>query len=183
MADHQPLEKRQKLDENVASRGKDGPSDLEETRDSLSTQRIAGHHTKCLSASTNIEKHRSESDVGISQYCSQNKGFSGILKQRYSDFLVNEINLDRRTVHLTNTELPKEFLKEELDCAVLPPEILQKLQNMVNDGDKSSKIVVATEDDKEQRTQIHREIRLKFPMLGNDILCEIHQESQFGIKI
>jgi tRNA pseudouridine13 synthase len=41
-----------------------------------------------------------ENDVGITSYISnQIGGFSGTLKQRYTDFLVNEIGLDGKVVH------------------------------------------------------------------------------------
>lgn len=44
-----------------------------------------------------------EEDVGISQYISRsNNGFKGILKQRYYDFLVNEIDADGNVVNLTD---------------------------------------------------------------------------------
>ena len=39
--------------------------------------------------------------AGITEYvCPNNLGFAGTLKQRYSDFLVNEIGLDGKVVHL-----------------------------------------------------------------------------------
>lgn len=42
-----------------------------------------------------------ERDVGITAYISSDiGGFSGTLKQRYTDFLVNEIGLDGKVVHL-----------------------------------------------------------------------------------
>ncbi|CAH1427926.1 unnamed protein product [Lactuca virosa] len=39
-----------------------------------------------------------ESDVGISCYISPLPGFRGILKQRYSEFIVNEVDLDGNVV-------------------------------------------------------------------------------------
>ncbi|KAK9796674.1 hypothetical protein WJX73_005450 [Symbiochloris irregularis] len=43
----------------------------------------------------------SEADVGILGWANTAKGFSAILKQRYSDFQVNEIDGQGRVVHLT----------------------------------------------------------------------------------
>lgn len=44
--------------------------------------------------------------AGITEYvCPDNLGFTGVLKQRYTDFLVNEIGLDGRVLHLTSTEV------------------------------------------------------------------------------
>jgi tRNA pseudouridine13 synthase len=153
----QPPEKRLKLDKM--------PTGGNECQKSLNVQNTIENPGKS-GIGKEAKKHRLECDVGISQYCSTHGGFSGVLKQRYSDFLVNEINLDGKTVHLTNTDLPEEFVQEEIENSVLASEMLQKLQDFVNNKDMTSKLVVATEDDKEQRTLIHREIRQKFPMLG-----------------
>ncbi|KAL8200162.1 hypothetical protein R6Q57_011501 [Mikania cordata] len=53
-----------------------------------------------------------ESDVGISCYISPLPGFRGILKQRFSDFVVNEVDLDGNIVHLSSLEAPTEIAKE-----------------------------------------------------------------------
>ncbi|KAI9701186.1 MAG: hypothetical protein M1836_001855 [Candelina mexicana] len=48
-----------------------------------------------------------ERDVGITEYISPNApGFSGILKKRYTDFLVNEVLPSGKVVHLDNLKLP-----------------------------------------------------------------------------
>lgn len=116
--------------------------------------------------SDNHQVHRTEQEVGILEYVSCHEGFSGTLKQRYSDFIVNERDLEGRTVHLTNTALPAEFIREKLENAVISVEALQKLEDLVKSDDKTVKIVVKIEDDKEKRTLVHREIREKFPNLG-----------------
>lgn len=47
---------------------------------------------------TDLEK---ETRAGITEYvCRDNLGFTGVLKRRYTDFLVNEIGLDGKVVHL-----------------------------------------------------------------------------------
>ncbi|KAF5849061.1 hypothetical protein GGP41_006021 [Bipolaris sorokiniana] len=44
--------------------------------------------------------------AGITEYvCPDNLGFTGVLKQRYTDFLVNEIGLDGQVLHLRSTEV------------------------------------------------------------------------------
>ncbi|KAL6705631.1 multisubstrate pseudouridine synthase 7 [Coniothyrium glycines] len=46
--------------------------------------------------------------AGITEYvCPNNLGFKGVLKQRYTDFLVNEVGLDGKVVHLTSTEVDR----------------------------------------------------------------------------
>ncbi|KAH7407064.1 pseudouridine synthase [Phaeosphaeria sp. MPI-PUGE-AT-0046c] len=47
--------------------------------------------------------------AGITEYvCPDNLGFMGILKQRYTDFLVNEIGLDGQVLHLKSTNVPRK---------------------------------------------------------------------------
>ncbi|CAO2652476.1 Nn.00g007590.m01.CDS01 [Neocucurbitaria sp. VM-36] len=47
--------------------------------------------------------------AGITEYiCPDNLGFTGVLKQRYTDFLVNEIGLDGQVLHLTSTEVEQK---------------------------------------------------------------------------
>ncbi|KNG46019.1 pseudouridine synthase pus7 [Stemphylium lycopersici] len=52
---------------------------------------------------TDLER---EVRAGITEYvCPDNLGFTGVLKQRYTDFLVNEIGLDGQVLHLRSTEV------------------------------------------------------------------------------
>ncbi|TVY34387.1 Multisubstrate pseudouridine synthase [Lachnellula occidentalis] len=49
-----------------------------------------------------------EAEVGILHFVNaSNPGFSGVLKQRYTDFLVHEIALDGTVIHLTDDQAPK----------------------------------------------------------------------------
>lgn len=53
--------------------------------------------------STNDNDLEREIRAGITEYIHpDNLGFSGVLKQRYTDFLVNEIGLDGKVLHLTS---------------------------------------------------------------------------------
>ena len=46
--------------------------------------------------------------AGITEYvCPHNAGFQGTLKQRYTDFLVNEIGLDGEVVHLWSARVER----------------------------------------------------------------------------
>ncbi|KAK1910131.1 hypothetical protein P3342_006402 [Pyrenophora teres f. teres] len=50
-----------------------------------------------------------EMRAGITEYvCRHNLGFTGVLKQRYTDFLVNEIGLDGHVLHLTSTAVEEQ---------------------------------------------------------------------------
>lgn len=48
-----------------------------------------------------------ETEVGITQFIGTAPGFSGIIKARFSDFQVNEIDVDGNEVRLTDVTLPK----------------------------------------------------------------------------
>uniref|UniRef100_A0A8B9JHH0 Pseudouridylate synthase 7 homolog n=1 Tax=Astyanax mexicanus TaxID=7994 RepID=A0A8B9JHH0_ASTMX len=50
----------------------------------------------------------SEVDVGICKFVSEHNGFSGILKERYSDFVVNEISKEGKIVRLDDLSVPVE---------------------------------------------------------------------------
>ncbi|MCJ1420685.1 hypothetical protein MMC32_007044 [Xylographa parallela] len=61
----------------------------------------------------NMQLHK-EADVGITEFISPElPGFTGILKKRYTDFLVNEILPSGEVVHLDNLKAPKPPGKEE----------------------------------------------------------------------
>jgi tRNA pseudouridine13 synthase len=59
---------------------------------------------------TDLER---EVRAGITEYvCPDNLGFTGVLKQRYTDFLVNEIGLDGQVLHLKSTDVPQKESKK-----------------------------------------------------------------------
>lgn len=62
-----------------------------------------------LNAPSQIETdYEREVRAGITEYiCPENLGFTGVLKQRYTDFLVNEIGLDGQVLHLKSTHVEK----------------------------------------------------------------------------
>ncbi|GAB1217941.1 hypothetical protein ATERTT37_007184 [Aspergillus terreus] len=52
-----------------------------------------------------------EAEVGITEFVSaDNEGFTGILKKRYTDFLVNEILPSGQVLHLRSTDIPQSYL-------------------------------------------------------------------------
>lgn len=48
----------------------------------------------------------SERDVGITEYISDESGFTGIIKARFSDFHVNEIDNEGKIAKLTDVTVP-----------------------------------------------------------------------------
>ncbi|KAJ8371780.1 hypothetical protein AAFF_G00302240 [Aldrovandia affinis] len=111
-----------------------------------------------------------ELDVGILEFVSKHEGFSGILKERYSDFVVHEINKDGKIVCLddltvpVDTEEPPGAQPEEVQ--VLTEEQkrqLEELQLLKNkEGDVAIEVV---EDTKEKRTLLHKAVKTSYPGL------------------
>jgi tRNA pseudouridine13 synthase len=90
--------KRARLDDNTT------PSILAET--AAQTPQATSVASKPAAIDADLER---EIRAGITEYvCPDNLGFTGVLKQRYTDFLVNEIGLDGKVLHLTSTEVQKK---------------------------------------------------------------------------
>ncbi|GER57069.1 pseudouridylate synthase [Striga asiatica] len=127
-----------------------------------------------------------ESDVGIVCYISHLPGFSGVLKQRYSDFIVNEVDLDGNVVHLTSLEAPLEIAeqKKEKIADVMEKDYsteMESFRSLAGDSDteklkafidqigevaksNNESVVLSPSSDKSHRTAIHNffKERLKF---------------------
>lgn len=140
-----------------------------------------------------IEKFNkiTEEDVGITQYMNDdNKGFKCVLKHRYSDFLVNEIDTNNNVVWLKtdSNEFPnnpikeeKKELTEELASTIIKEQFPSLMshedsdkvstlitkylnkQNCVND-----KVEIAFIPDKKTRTKFHETLRDNFPFLDSE---------------
>lgn len=109
----------------------------------------------------------SEKNVGITEYIGNHKGFSGQLKQRYSDFLVNEITLDGEVVRLTTLDPPPDESQKDTTWAeeAVPQDTLGHLTELVS-GERTEKVCIdVTSMSKEERRQVHLLVRNKFPEL------------------
>uniref|UniRef100_A0A8C4HY22 TRUD domain-containing protein n=1 Tax=Dicentrarchus labrax TaxID=13489 RepID=A0A8C4HY22_DICLA len=101
-----------------------------------------------------------ELDVGILKYVSDHKGFSGILKERYSDFVVHEINKQGKIVHLDDLSIPAE------ESDVLTEEQKKQLGELQLFKNKEDNVSIEVMDDtKEKRTLVHKAIKTQFPGL------------------
>ncbi|KDP23645.1 hypothetical protein JCGZ_23478 [Jatropha curcas] len=136
-----------------------------------------------------------ERDVGILCYISQLPGFRGILKQRYSDFIVNEVDTDGNVVHLTSLEVPPQIveavgdrankvsneldkdykseiesfrlLASEPDTQCLEAFIAQ-ITSASEDRSSISPILLSPDSDKAHRTAMHNFFKEKFKFLVTD---------------
>ncbi|KAG2316175.1 hypothetical protein Bca52824_019297 [Brassica carinata] len=133
-----------------------------------------------------------ESDVGISCFISPLPGFRGILKQRYADFIVNEVDMDGNVVRLTSLDVSPEMDAKEEDktkgsddvpqsyasaiesfrslCSASDAERMETLVNQVTSGteDEVSPVVLDPSSDKSKRTAIHNFVKEKFKFLVTD---------------
>ncbi|XP_075232647.1 pseudouridine synthase 7 isoform X2 [Lycorma delicatula] len=111
-------------------------------------------------------------DVGINGYISTCPGFSGIIKQRFSDFQVNEISEDGVLIKLTSQKLPENPVPKKVDIAdiseindsnllkILPKEKWDELYTIVkNENHEDSVNIEVTDVSKEERLKIHEAIR------------------------
>lgn len=121
----------------------------------------------------NMMKHGlTEVDVGITKYVSDHEGFSGILKERYSDFVVHEINKQGKIVHLDDLSIPPdiedtpEAPQEPADSDVLTDEQKTQLGELQLFKNKEGSVSIEVIDDtKEKRTLVHKAIKTQFPGL------------------
>uniref|UniRef100_A0A6M2E9X8 TRUD domain-containing protein n=1 Tax=Populus davidiana TaxID=266767 RepID=A0A6M2E9X8_9ROSI len=143
-------------------------------------------------------KATEESDVGILCYISQLPGFRGILKQRYADFIVNEVDTDGNVVHLTCLEPPPQMVEETNECAAkvsdekmsesksYEAEIglfrslagdsdAEKLESLISQVDSCTgsedsvpHIVLSPDSNKTHRTAVHNFFKQNFKFLVTD---------------
>ncbi|XP_074292662.1 uncharacterized protein LOC141619546 isoform X2 [Silene latifolia] len=136
-------------------------------------------------------KNVEESDVGILCYISNLPGFRGILKQRYSDFIVNEVDLDGNVVRLTSLSVPPELeeKKEEKVVEVLDKEYTSEIEDFrllvgadadrlkeyieqINSGNVGDidPLVLSPSSDKSHRTAVHNFFKEKLKFLVTDVI-------------
>ncbi|XP_018421945.1 PREDICTED: pseudouridylate synthase 7 homolog isoform X2 [Nanorana parkeri] len=108
-----------------------------------------------------------ELDVGIIKFVSSHEGFSGILKERYSDFVVHEIGKDGNIIYLNDLSVPSddEDPSEEI-FSVLSAEDKKRLEELQLYKNKEDNVAIeVVEDTKEKRTVIHQAVKGLFPGL------------------
>lgn len=145
-----------------------------------------------------------ESDVGIVRFLSEEiPGFSGQIKQRYTDFLVHEINEQGEVVHLKDKgfKMPKKErpsaeenkAQQEIESKrrlefTVDPELRQQLVDLLTEEDvKKIEEVYRTAqkmetsgsfDDKNVRTKIHQLLRQAF---DNELESVTTEDNTFKI--
>ena len=97
-----------------------------------------------------------ECDVGITEFIGD-QGFFGVIKERYTDFHVNEITLDGQIAVMTNQDIPVDTEEnenlEDLQGTV-PDTIWDQLQTL-KDPESAAVEIDVTNLEKDQRRAIH----------------------------
>ncbi|KAK9869840.1 hypothetical protein WA026_003566 [Henosepilachna vigintioctopunctata] len=125
----------------------------------------------------------SEEEVGITEYVSDLEGFTGVIKARYSDFHVNEIDRNGELAILTNLDIPKiqkvevnlDNLPDQSPLELLPQEIWTKVCKMIKSESEESVKFKVTELSKGERKIIHQKIKEVF---GNKIAADTIMENE-----
>ncbi|KAK5786293.1 uncharacterized protein LOC108473476 [Gossypium arboreum] len=158
---------------------------------SLSKSNLTKHPiTKYSNYSSLTMTTITESDVGILCFISNLPGFRGILKQRYSDFIVNEVDIEGNVVHLTSLDAPPEAFQEvetkisdqlnknyaseiekfrSLACEI-DVDRLEAFINQITSGSEEdiSPIVLSPDSDKSHRTAMHNFFKENLRFLVTD---------------
>uniref|UniRef100_A0A8C2FR27 Pseudouridylate synthase 7 homolog n=1 Tax=Cyprinus carpio TaxID=7962 RepID=A0A8C2FR27_CYPCA len=144
--------KRLRVEEEEESRGEDEEEQLEE---------------EVEESFADMMKHGlSEPDVGILKFISEHKGFSGVLKERYSDFVVHEINKDGKVVVLDDLSVPAEAEVRAHITHTVPLELDKQLDELQLFKNKEGSVSIEVqEDSKEKRTLLHRAVKTLYPGL------------------
>lgn len=114
----------------------------------------------------------SEVDVGITEYLSDLEGFSAVIKARFSDFQVNEINLDGTVARLSDLNIPKDFqmklatsdYKEITDSPskYISQDKWESMKKLVKAETEEPVQIEADNFDKNARTEVHTCVKSHF---------------------
>lgn len=123
-----------------------------------------------------------ETSVGVSQFMNQVPGFTGVIKHRYTDFVVREVDTTGSPVYLrsladTSACVPapaaappaveSDGTAEATLGRLLGDDALRTLEKLAGDSDEGPAVLQAVQD-KESRSLIHKAIRTQFPALESE---------------
>eukprot|EP00123_Amoebidium_parasiticum_P015545 comp23025_c0_seq1/m.36779 comp23025_c0_seq1/g.36779 ORF comp23025_c0_seq1/g.36779 comp23025_c0_seq1/m.36779 type:complete len:714 (-) comp23025_c0_seq1:696-2837(-) len=122
-------------------------------------------------------------DVGIELFVHMHNGFQAILKHRYSDFIVHEIDTNDQVLELKSLQFDMEGAqnvdkveddKPEDPFAVLgqqqAPETVEAVRKYLEAGETKDYLIMAPDADKDRRTHLHNVIKEHFPTLTSDVV-------------
>lgn len=113
-----------------------------------------------------------EEEIGVNQYISDHQGFSAIIKNRFSDFQVSEINEAGEVAKLTCIKPPvqekevidedEEFLLSKYNLELLPMETWDQINTLAVKDTTNVVEIDVTGMSKEHRTKIHEAVKKAF---------------------
>lgn len=112
-------------------------------------------------------KHEMEIAVGVTCFINNSMKSYGIIKQRFSDFMVRECDLNGEPVYLTNMDHCDHDLKDTsenlsaVDCP-LSQETSEKIKKFSENEDKTKTLTLDVDNDKEHRKIVHKYIKDTF---------------------
>ncbi|KAH9644780.1 hypothetical protein HF086_016274 [Spodoptera exigua] len=148
-------------------------------------------------------KRLSEEDIGVTEYISKHEGFNGIIKSRYSDFQVSEINEQGEIAKLTCLKPPQapeeeavsedeDLLLSKYNLEILPMETWDRINTLAVSKDPDPDCVEIDMEgvSKEQRTKIHDAVKKAFgdSIVGSTVNIEDKKLMRFqkfkkGVRI
>jgi len=114
-----------------------------------------------------------EESVGIQQYTTNSDGFFGLFKNRFADFLVNEIAQDGKVVRLSSQDLPVEASVDEVSD---PVEWLTKLLPGDTSTPQKFKDFLARISEVDEQRQLKRQRRIAMYAANAKAIEEKEQE-------
>ncbi|EAL71680.1 tRNA pseudouridine synthase D [Dictyostelium discoideum AX4] len=154
------------------------------TTSTPNTQPIDNVNTNTNSSSSSSFPHkvdRTEESLGIKLFLGKSGSWSGLLKQRFSDFIVNEIDEQGNVIHLKNVDYKADEQQqstESTESTTTKEEDLQKLVGEEktkeftqffdgpNKTDPKAFFLFDVNENKEQRTELHKVIKLRYNLVS-----------------
>ena len=123
----------------------------------------------------------SEEELGISEFISEGQGFSGLIKERFSDFNVYEIDKTGQVVHLDNQNIPadadSDVVKDpelrytnltDKQRILVSEEEFGAVKSLMNSDLNTSPVRInVTDIDKDGRKEIHSILK-RFPNIDSN---------------
>ncbi|XP_046960661.1 pseudouridylate synthase 7 homolog [Vanessa cardui] len=147
-------------------------------------------------------KRLSEQDIGVTEYLSDHEGFNGIIKSRFSDFQVSEINEKGEIAKLTDLSAPQPPIDEDVvddedlilnkyNLEILPMETWDNINKLAISPEKLEPVKVdVTGMSKEERTKIHDAVKKAFgesivgsTVTENDKKFVVFEKYRKGVRI
>lgn len=153
----------------VESDHKNGDGPCQDETEELAAEESDGEEENGETFADMMKHGLTELDVGILKYVSEHEGFTGILKERYSDFVVHEISKHGKIVHLDDLSIPvedeevTEGEQQPAESEILTEEQKKQLEELQLFKNKEGNVFIEVMDDtKEKRTLVHKAIKTLF---------------------